>query len=255
MVTATHTNGWRRRHLLLAVAALSAPRPGLARAVYTPHELMRQYARDVTLRLHVPADDARLYGSIVEMQLCNRGRTLLEPQYLLVIDRNPWVQAALLYWRLLPGSYELVGASPVSAGANPFDRARPVQDLFERVDARAGRGRQRVYDFRAPGGEPIDSGSALLRLQMRAADARAERRLGSPCPDGCILLPASLISFLDEYGVLDDGAMASAQRHLLPYRGRHLLIVDSERDERPEWSPAPEGLPIRPPPIGSGPLL
>jgi hypothetical protein len=241
MLAAPHSNPLRRRQVLLAGAALSLPLPAFAALVYTPHELMEQYAREVTPRLHLPADEVALYGSIAELQLCSTGRELLAPQYLLVIDRNPHVQAAFLFWRLLPGSYELVGASPVAAGANPLDAVRQSQELLVQIDANgARRGRSRVYEFgsAAPQAEPA---SAALRVQVRAAPAGAEGRLGTPCPDGCILLPASLVAFLDEYGVLDHDTPQRTQRHVLPCRGSHLLLVDSERDERPAWSPAPAG--------------
>jgi hypothetical protein len=238
MVTASNVLPLRRRELLLATASLSLP--GLARAgvVYTPHELMEQYARDVTPRLHLPGDEVRLYYSIAEWQLCVSARDMLDPQYLLVIDRNPNVQAALLLWRLWSGSYELVGASPVAAGTNPLDAARSAQDLLVQVGANARRGPSRVYEFGAVAGQR-ESASAEARVQLRSAPAGAEDRLGAPCPDGCILLPASLVSFLDEYGVLDQDAPGRTQRHVLPCRGRHLLLVDSERDDRPAWSPAP----------------
>jgi hypothetical protein len=241
MVTSLAAATCARRRLLLAAAALSLPLSSLAGVVFTPRELKDQYARDVRQRLHVPADEVRLYGSIAEAKLCNLGHEVLEPQYLLVIDRNPCVQAGFLFWRLLPGSYDLIGASPVSAGALRLDRVRDAQALFAQVNGATGRGRRRVFDFGWQGGEGLAPPDAHCRLQVRAAGGGAERRLGAPCPDSCILLPASLIGFLDEYGVLDEGAGGRTQRHLLPYRGHHLLIVDSERDERPAWSPAPPG--------------
>jgi hypothetical protein len=250
MVIALHTAPLRRRRLLLASAALAWPWPTLAGIVYTPHELMEQYARDVTPRLHVPADEVRLYAGIAELQLCEVERELLDPQYLLVIDRNPHVQASFLFWRLLPGAYELVGASPVSAGANRLDTVLAPQALLVQRGAkdaaaacaspRCARGRSRVYEFGAMSGRP-EQYAAAMRVQVQAVPAGAEGRLGAPCPDGCILLPASLVAFLDEYGILDEDAPARTQRHLLPYRGRHLLLVDSERDDRPAWSPAPAG--------------
>lgn len=253
MVSLSARSPIQRRQLLLGAAAACLPLAGLASIVYTPHELREQYRREVSPRLAMPADEVRLYGGIAELQLYNVGRELLEPQYLLVIDANPHVQAAMLFWRLLPGSYELVGASPVSTVAADSDNAMVPQGLFEQARTGAtlagcsrqpscGSGRQRVYDFgwqrsgRGLGGTPD------MRLQVRAADRRAERRLGAPCAEGCILLPASLVSFLDEYGVLDEGVSGRTQRHVLPYRGRHLMLVDSEREDRPEWSPAPPAL-------------
>jgi hypothetical protein len=236
MVTAPKVFPLRRRELLLTAASLSLP--GLARAgvVSTPHELMEQYARDVTPRLHLPADEVRLYCSIAEWQMCGNARDMLDPQYLLVIDRNPNVQAALLVWRLWSGSYELVGASPVAAGTTPLDSAQSAQDLLVQVGANRRRGRSRVYEF-----EPVGAphGGAAPRVELRSAPPGGEDSLGAPCPDGCIQLPASLVAFLDEYGILDQDAPGRAQRHVLPCRGRHLLLVDSERDERPAWSPAP----------------
>jgi len=244
------TSTLSRRQLLLGAAATCLPLAGIASIVYTPHELMEQYRRDVVPRLAMPADEVRLYGGIAELQLHNVGRGLLAPQYLLVIDSNPHVQAAMLFWRLLPGSYELVGASPVSTSALAANQLSAAQGLLEQGQAgkdhaacahTCGRGRQRIYDFgwqRTKQGFPAP-GAADLRVQVRGADRRAERSLGTPCPEGCILLPASLISFLDEYGILDEGVPGLAYRHVLPYRGRHLMLVDSEREERPEWSPAP----------------
>lgn len=248
MVNESQAVPLRRRQVLLGVAAAaSVPLPALAGVVYTPHELMEQYARDVTPRLHLPADDVRLYGSIAEWQMCGSGRDMLDPQYLLVIDRNPNVQAALLVWRLWSGSYELVGASPVAAGPNPLDAAQSAGDLLVQVGANGRRGRARVYEF-ASAVQLQESASTAVRVQLRSAPTGDEDRLGAPCPDGCILLPASLVSFLDEYGILDQDAPGRTQRHVLPCRGRHLLLVDSERDDRPAWSPAP----VREPRIARG---
>lgn len=247
MASPARTSSFNRRHLLLGAAASCLPLATLATTVYTPHELREQYERQVLPRLHPPADEARLYGGIAELELFNVGQELLEPQYLLVIDVNPNVQAALLFWRLLPGSYELVGAAPVSTSKSAGESLLP-QGLFEQARAAVacegsscGAGAQRVYDF---GWQPRRQPFALpprgdMRLQVRAADRQAERHLGAPCSDGCILMPSTLISFLDEYGVLDDGVSGRVQRHVLPYRGRHLMLVDSERDDRPSWSPAP----------------
>lgn len=250
MLSVARTSRFSRRHLLLGAAATCLPLSTLASTVYTPHELRLQYQRDVTPRLQPPADEARLYGGIAELELFNLGQELLEPQYLLVIDVNPHVQAAMLFWRLLPGSYELVGASPVStsiAGSDSlvlqglFEQARTTTRTAACTSRSCGSGTQRVYDFgweRAGDGVTTARANAM-RVQVRAAGREAERRLGSPCRDGCILAPSSLVSFLDEYGVLDAGLAGAAQRHVLPCRGRHLLLVDSERDDRPEWSPAP----------------
>ncbi|HWI82961.1 hypothetical protein [Ramlibacter sp.] len=232
-----------RRHVLIGAAASALPWRTQAMPVLTPHELARHYRLAVVQRLQVPAVDVRLYGAIADMQLLNERQPLLEPQYVLLVDRNPHVQAAFLFWRLLPGSYALIGASPVSTR-----RARDgveAAGLLERAGILDGQGvcatrcieaARGVYDF---AWERAGGGSA--RVQLRGAGREAEGRLGRPCTDDCILVPATLIAFLDEYGVLDAGDAAPARqpRALLPYRGRHLLLIDSGRDDRPEWSPAP----------------
>lgn len=237
-----------RRGLLLGAAAACLPSASLAAAIYTPHELRQAYGREVRQRLDVPPEEVRVYGGVSELQLFSTRQELLAPQYLLVVDCNPNVQAAFLFWRLVPGSYQLVGASPVSTGPPAAGAVDVVRGLFEEIPAadsacaqpasRMCRGGDlRVYDF----GWPRDRGRARardLRVQVRGADGAAARRLGSPCAEDCILLPPSLVTFLDEYGVLDEGS-GRPQRHVLPFRGRHLLVVDSERDERPGWSPPP----------------
>ncbi len=237
-----------RRGLLLGAGAACLPAAALATAIYTPHELRQAYRREVRQRLEVPREEVRLYGGVSELQLYSVSQELLAPQYLLVVDGNPHVQAAFLFWRLVPGSYELVGASPVSTGPDAATVPQAVRGLFEEVaaaDSACGRtaprtcrsGDLRVYDF----GWPRNHRHARardLRVQVRGAVGAAAQRLGSPCAEDCILLPPSLVSFLDEYGVLDQGS-GRPQRHVLPFRGRHLLVVDSERDDRPGWSPAP----------------
>lgn len=240
-----------RRGLLLGAAAaacLPLPAVATATAIYTPHELRQAYRREVRRRLHVPPEEVRLYGGISEMQLFSTSQELLAPQYLLVVDCNPHVQAGFLFWRLVPGSYELVGASPVSTGRERADAVDAVRGLLEEVAPAEGAcalapartcrsGDLRVYDFGWPAlhARPVRRD---LRVQVRGADGAAAHGLGSPCAEDCILVPASLVTFLDEYGVLD-GDSGRPQRHVLPFRGRHLLVVDSERDERPQWSPPP----------------
>jgi hypothetical protein len=74
-----------------------------------------------------------------------------------------------------------------------------------------------------------------------------------------VRIPASLNHFLDHYGVLDaDYEAAQAQgkeqpallrdRQPLPAAGRYLVVIDSEAQARPAWSPAP-GKPSKPKPV------
>lgn len=63
-------------------------------------------------------------------------------------------------------------------------------------------------------------------------------------------IPASLNRLLDRYGVLDAAYnelmeaghklwVLPPQREPVPDAGRYLVVVDSQRPERPGWSPAP----------------
>ena len=247
-----------RRHLLLAAAAVCAPIGARAAGICTPLDLAGRFEEQVHQKLRLPPDEVRCYAALAEVQLMGQQQLVRAPQYLLVVDSNPEVQAAMVFWRLLPGHLQLVGAAPVSTGcgARP-DHFETPQGLFDQSSATApapaaacrtaavrpcSRSGLRVYDFgwqrvREPSGARTN---VDIHLQARAADEQAAPLLGRAHSDGCILLPPSLISFLDEFGVLDAGTGSRrAERPQLPYAGRYLLVVDSERGERPGWSPAP----------------
>lgn len=238
----------------MAAAGACALPAARATAIYTPHDVAQLYAQRVTRRLTLPENEQALYGGMTEMMLIAEQRRLLEPQYLLVVDNNPQVQAALLFWRLWAGSFRFIGASPVSTGGpvrpDHFETPQGVFAQAPGTDVMGGPGCEaaqaamcrrdgpRVYDFGWQRARNATGRGRLftVRLQVLAADARAERQLGTAASNGCVLLPASLIAFLDEYGLLD------ARREdgkLLPYRGRYMMVLDSERADRPGWSPAP----------------
>lgn len=238
----------RRRHLLIAACSAAAPFVARGEAVYTPHELAQSFASRVPQRLQPPANEVRIYGAMAELHLMTHRQLLEAPQYVLVVDKCPYVQAAFLLWRLVAGRHQLVGAAPVSTGAEARGgRFETPQGVFEHLGRDGQSGSDRVYDFgtqRIRMTQPSGRGNFVdARLQMRAADRAAERLLGSARSDGGILLPASLVAFIDEFGLLDgagpDRAPLRVSRHVLPFRGRHIVVVDSERDERPDWSPSP----------------
>jgi hypothetical protein len=236
-----------------------------ARAQALPEELASAYRAQVDLALDVPADEVRRYGSLAEAALQSAGVALPAPQYLLIVDQDPWVQAALLLWRSAAGTYSLVGASPVSTGRSggADDYATPV-GVFDHSPANAdsrsagaadaqgirwwGAHGMRIYDF---GWQPVapgwgDGKAARMRLLMHATDAEAlERRLGSAQTEGTIWIPSSLNRLLDRYGVLDAQYEQARSPVLLPVRtpvqgaGRYLVVVRSGRLERAAWSPAP----------------
>jgi len=236
------STGIRRRSLLLsATAAALAPAGVLADGVCTPRDLSRRYTALVDRQLRVPSNEALIYGGLAENEVAAFREPLTGPQYMLVVDSCPAVQAAFLFWRLLPGRYELIGASPASTG-NPEQAGcvQTPQGVFAQAQVEYGRRlTSRIYDFgRQRTRRGTRGGFADLRLQARAATGRTGALLGQVQSDGCVLLPPGLVAFLDQFGVLDHGRQQgkTPAGESLPFAGRYLVVVDSERDERPEWA-------------------
>jgi hypothetical protein len=233
-------------------------------------ELAAVYRAQIETRLAIPLDETRRYGLLADEALARAGVALLQPQCVAVVDRNPYVQAFFLFWRVAQGEYEWIGASPVSTGRpGSFDHFETPLGVFEHSvanpDYRAegtrnsqgfrgyGAKGMRIFDF---GWQQVPRGwgngaVSEMRLQMHATDPDLlEQRLGTVQSKGCIRIPASLNRLLDHYGVLDaDYEQTAATGHkqwvLQPKRqpvsgaGRYLLVVQSARSDRPEWSPSP----------------
>lgn len=255
---------------VLAALALGAAAAAAAPPV-EPRELAAAYRQLVDRRLEVPPDEMPRYAQLVDEAFGRASIRAEAPQYVLVVDRDPQVQAALVLWRAAQGRYELVGASPVSTGApGPFDYFETPLGVFEHgpwnPDFRAegtvnengirgyGAKGMRVFDFgwqRVPKGWG-DRAVIDMRLQVHATDPDVlESRLGSPQSKGCVRIPATLNRFLDHHGVLDaeyeqvvaqgrELWVLQATRQPVPGAGRYLVVVDSERSDRPAWSPAPK---------------
>ena len=243
---------------------------GAAAAAPTPNELAALYARHVDKQLRVPANEVHHYGALAQQMLQAANVTLDRPQYLLLVDRSPRVQAALLFWLAPPTTAQLIGASPVSTGrVGEYDHFETPTGVFDHTtlnpDFRAertyndkgirGLGVQgmRVFDF---GWQPArrgwgNGGVSPMRLLLHATDPeQLEARLGSVQSKGCVRIPATLNRLLDQYGVLDadyndaltEGRhlwVLSPQRMPVADAGRYLVIVDTERPARPAWSPSP----------------
>ncbi len=253
-----------------AVAALLAACCASADAFDPVSDMAWQYSTRVDRTLAVEPVDARFYAWLAEGALVNAGIYPVAAQYLVVVDRNPNVQALFLLFRSVEGVAQLVGASPVSTGKpGKFDHFETPLGVFEHTlqtpDFRAegtlnsqgirgyGARGMRVYDF---GWQPArrgwgKGGVSEMRLQMHATDPDVlERRLGSAQSKGCIRIPASLNSLLDHYGLLDadyeqalrDGRtvwVLDPGREPVPFPGRYLIVVESGRQDRPDWSPVP----------------
>jgi hypothetical protein len=232
--------------------------------------LSADFQREVLQRLTLPPSEVAAYAVRLQGALDAAGVALEPPQFIALVDRNPNVQALLLYWGSATHGWEHVGAAPVSTGlpgryehfttplgvfdhsmANPDFRAEGTKNkLGFRGYGRKG---MRVYDFgwvEAPRG--WGSGAmGKLRLQMHATDPDlAAPKLGTAQSEGCIRIPATLNDFIDRHGLLDQDydRQSDSGIHLWVLRpdrisagtpGRYLVVVDSNLPQRPDWSPLP----------------
>lgn len=242
-----------------------------------PPPLDLAYTFEVDRRLDVPPAEQVFYAQLLDAALRQHEPVDLPTQYVALVDRNAHVQAIFLY-RLdasaVPRGFQFIGASPVSTGQpGRYDYFETPTGVFAHTlanhDFRAegtqnsqgilGYGVQgmRVYDFgwvlaqRGWKSASGKGGTSQMRLQMHATDPyQLEQRLGLRASKGCIRIPASLNDFLDRYGVLDadyEQALAAgarlwvmrADRTPVPDAGRYLVVVDSARSARPDWSPSP----------------
>ncbi|MFN0313753.1 MAG: murein L,D-transpeptidase, partial [Burkholderiales bacterium] len=60
--------------------------------------LREHFAREVDRRLDVPEHEQAYYAHRIEGALAAEKLELAAPQFILLVDRSRWVQAALLYW-------------------------------------------------------------------------------------------------------------------------------------------------------------
>lgn len=234
------------------------------------------FQREVDRRLDVPQQDQARYAQLLEAALASAGTPIVTSQYLLVVDRNPYVQAIFVYWLDSQASSDrlhFIGASPASAGKpGQFDYFITPLGVFahtlDNMDFRAegtrnnlgirafGRKGMRVFDFGWVQGERGwgRGGQSQMRLLLHATDPDyLEQHLGEVTSKGCIRIPATLNTFIDRYGLLDaDYEQAQANGKKLwvllpdriptPWSGRYLVIVDSGSTARPAWSPEPAAI-------------
>lgn len=246
---------------------LSVMMTGPASAQVSPQDVMQSFALRVAPALTVPADEQNRYASLALGMLQEAGIGLLGSQYALVVDRDPKVQAVIVYWLPAGGLPVYVGASPVSTGRiGQFDHFETPTGVYAHTlanpDFRAqgtknangilgyGAKGMRVYDFgwqqalRGWG----NGGISTMRLQMHATDpVLLEPKLGTPQSKGCIRIPATLNRLLDSFGLLDADYELAADLIAPPWvlqpgrtpvfgAGRYLIIVDTGRESRPGWA-------------------
>jgi hypothetical protein len=225
------------------------------------------FANMVDKRLSLPDAEQHRYAQLIVDALAQAHTTIQRDQYLVMVDRSPLVQTALLYWAPVEGMPLFIGASPTSTGRpGRFDYFETPLGVFEHtidnLDFRAegtknengirgyGAKGMRVYDFgwqRANKGWG-DRSPSIMRLQMHATDPDfLEMRLGNTQSKGCIRIPASLNRLIDLYGLLDQDYeqsllegnnmwMLHPNRQATPWSGRYLVVVDTMRTERPTWT-------------------
>jgi hypothetical protein len=229
--------------------------------------LQAQYAQEVRQHLELPPPEQQDMAQALQAALDAQGLGELAQQHVVMVDRNPHVQAVFVFLRLSGSEWQWIGASPASTGrVGSFDHFRTPLGVFAHTpanpDFRAegtfnenhvrGYGVQgmRVFDFgwvMAERGWGA-GGRSPMRLQMHATDPDVlEPRLGRPDSKGCIRIPASLNVYLDRRGVLDldyEQALARgepmwvmrADRMPTSWPGRYLVVIDSNAKARPAWT-------------------
>ncbi|WP_410730474.1 hypothetical protein [Burkholderia sp. SIMBA_062] len=234
-------------------------------------DMRKDFTREVTRRLNVPAREQRAYGERLQKALADADLGDLAGEYVAMVDRAPNVQALFIYFRATPtNAWLMIGASPVGTGwPGKYDHFLTPLGVFhhspDNMDFRAegttndngirgyGHRDMRIYDFGWVDGERGwgKGGKSPMRFQMHATDPdRLEALLGIRHSKGCVRIPASLNTFLDRHGILDDDYQARVEagkslwvlrhdRDITPIAGRYLVVIDSARKTRPAWSPAP----------------
>ena len=273
LVAAAHPAGRQSSWPSTPINAAEVAAPDVA-GVVDPHRafLLRDvFARDVTRRLKVPAAEQRAYAGRLEAALDAHALGSLSGEYVVLVDRNENVQALFIYFRATPAdAWEMIGASPVSTGRpGEYDHFITPLGVFEHtpdnMDFRSegtqnenhirgyGKRDMRIFDLGWAQGERGwgKGGISQMRFQMHATDPDwLEPLLGIRHSKGCVRIPASLNAFLDHYGILDAEYAAlvdsgkslwvlKSDRQIMPWAGRFIVVVDSQRKARPAWSPAP----------------
>ncbi|MCO8590446.1 hypothetical protein KGP90_13265 [Burkholderia multivorans] len=234
-------------------------------------DMRKRFAQEVTRRLNVPANEQRAYGERLQRTLAAADLADLAGEYVVMVDRAPNVQALFIYFRATPANaWLLIGAAPVATGLpGQYDHFLTPLGVFhhspDHMDFRAegttnengirgyGHRDMRIFDFGWVDGERGwgKGGKSAMRFQMHATDPdRLEPLLGIRHSKGCVRIPASLNTFLDRHGILDDDYQARVEagkslwvlrgdREISPIAGRYLVVIDSARKTRPAWSPLP----------------
>lgn len=97
-----------------AAQAATAREDGLEARSDVP--MAAEFQREVKPRLQIPDADTVAYAARLQDALDTAKVTLTVSQFVVLVDRNPNVQAALVFWGSATDGWRLVGATPVSTG-------------------------------------------------------------------------------------------------------------------------------------------
>lgn len=232
--------------------------------------LTRHFQLAIFPTIQLPVSESEAYAKMLNAALIAAAASLTTKQFVVLVDRNPNVQAAFLYWGSSADYWHFIGAVPVSTGLpGKYEHFETPLGVFDHSlnspDYRAegtrnkngfrgyGTKGMRIYDFgwiAAPRGWG-DGALGKMRLQMHSTDPiHAEPRLGTPRSKGCVRIPAQFNTFLDRYAVLDEDYLRAIEegkdlwvmrKDRTPTKtpGRYLVVVESVREVRPSWSPSP----------------
>jgi hypothetical protein len=128
----------------------------------------------------------------------------------------------------------------------PVQRMVPVADsrLRHLRDQRLGIAKQQVHDRPTP---------PELLLHQRGFKPQANTcALHYGAAGCCMRIPATLNTFIDRHGLLDEDYdrqsdsgsllwLLRSDRLRISTPGSYLVVVDSQQQQRPEWSPLPTG--------------
>jgi len=224
-----------------------------------PDDAAELFEQRLAARVALSDERRAYYAEQLNQALAAAAVPAMSAQYIVIVDRSPLAQVALLFWGSPSSGWRFLVAVPVSTGKpGRFDHFFTPLGVFahtpENMDFRAegtknslgvrgyGDKGMRVFDFgwveSRRGWGKRDLGT--MRLQMHATDPDLlERKLGQAGSKGCVRIPADFNRLIDHYGLLDAdyNALADGGRHLwvlAPDRepvatpGRYLVVIDSQ---------------------------
>lgn len=239
---------------------------GPAAPVATTVPVLRTAFSQLVTHRSYPDDDrlARLQAA-AQQAFATADQPWPSGELLLLIDRHPQSQEAVVALASDRGEWEVIGSSLVSTGKpGRYDYFYTPLGVFAHGDHHSFRAEGtfndngirgyglkglRVFDLgwvAAEKGWP-PSGTIPIRLQVHATDPVLEKRLGTPASKGCVRIDSGLNRFLDQYSVLDARFEASqvetgvrpwfwlSDRTPTPWSGRWVVVV-----EVPTVTPPPE---------------